>query len=104
MLKKIKGGVTAPLGFAAMGLRVGIKEENPKKKDMALIYSATPCVAAGTFTTNQVKAAPVKWDRDIIYCSPFVHAVVCNSGVANACTGEQGMKYCEEMAGYGRCT
>lgn len=98
MLKKIKGGVTAPLGFAAMGLRVGIKEGNPKKKDMAMIYSATPCVAAGTFTTNQVKAAPVKWDRDIIYCSPFVHAVVCNSGVANACTGEQGMKYCEEMA------
>ena len=81
-----------------MGLRVGIKEGNPKKKDMAMIYSATPCVAAGTFTTNQVKAAPVKWDRDIIYCSPFVHAVVCNSGVANACTGEQGMKYCEEMA------
>ena len=71
MLKKIKGGVTAPLGFAAMGLRVGIKEGNPKKKDMAMIYSATPCVAAGTFTTNQVKAAPVKWDRDIIYCSPL---------------------------------
>lgn len=65
MLKKIKGGVTAPLGFAAMGLRVGIKEGNPMKKDMAMIYSATPCVAAGTFTTNQVKAAPVKWDRDI---------------------------------------
>ena len=54
---------------------------------MAMIYSSTPCVAAGTFTTNQVKAAPVIWDRDTIYTSDYVHAVVCNSGVANACTG-----------------
>lgn len=97
-MKKISGGVTAPLGFAAMGLRVGIKEGNPDKKDMAMIYSSTPCVAAGTFTTNQVKAAPVKWDQDVIYNSPFVHAVVCNSGIANACTGQIGMQYCEEMA------
>lgn len=97
-MKKISGGVTAPLGFAAMGLRVGIKEGNPDKKDMAMIYSSTPCVAAGTFTTNQVKAAPVKWDQDVIYNSPFVHAVVCNSGIANACTGQIGMQYCKDMA------
>lgn len=57
-MKKIKGGVTTPLGFSAMGLRVGIKEGNIKKKDMAMIYSNVPCLAAGTFTTNQVKAAP----------------------------------------------
>ena len=81
-----------------MGLRVGIKEGNSKKKDMAMIYSNVPCLAAGTFTTNQVKAAPVKWDQKVIYCSPVVQAVVCNSGVANACTGEEGMKYCEDMA------
>ena len=76
-MKKIKGGVTAPKGFAAMGLKAGIKKD---KKDMAMIYSSTPCVAAGTFTTNQVKAAPVIWDRDTIYTSDYVHAVVCNSG------------------------
>lgn len=63
-----------------------------------MIYSNVPCLAAGTFTTNQVKAAPVKWDQKVIYCSPVVQAVVCNSGVANACTGEEGMKYCEDMA------
>lgn len=97
-MKKIKGGVTTPLGFSAMGLRVGIKEGNSKKKDMAMIYSNVPCLAAGTFTTNQVKAAPVKWDQKVIYCSPVVQAVVCNSSVANACTGEEGMKYCEDMA------
>ena len=97
-MKKIKGGVTTPLGFSAMGLRVGIKEGNSKKKDMAMIYSNVPCLAAGTFTTNQVKAAPVKWDQKVRYCSPGVQAVVCNSGVANACTGEEGMKYCEDMA------
>ena len=78
-----------------MGLNAGIKKD---KKDMAMIYSVVPCTAAGTFTTNQVKAAPVKWDQKMIYENEFSQAVVCNSGVANACTGEEGMKYCEEMA------
>lgn len=97
-MKKIEGGVTAPLGFSAMGLRAGIKKGNSEKKDMAMIYSNAPCVAAGTFTTNQVKAAPVKWDQQIVSYSDKVHAVVCNSGIANACTGQIGMEYCEEMA------
>ena len=97
-MKVIDGGVTAAKGFSAYGLRVGIKEGNTEKKDMAMIYSKEPCVAAGTFTTNQVKAAPVKWDNKIVENSDFVHAVVCNSGVANACTGAEGMKYCEDMA------
>lgn len=97
-MKVIDGGVTAAKGFSAYGLRVGIKEGNTEKKDMAMIYSKEPCVAAGTFTTNQVKAAPVKWDSNIVENSDFVHAVVCNSGVANACTGTEGMKYCEDMA------
>ena len=96
-MKVIDGGVTAAKGFSAYGLRVGIKEGNTEKKDMAMIYSKEPCVAAGTFTTNQVKAAPVKWDNNIVENSDFVHAVVCNSGVANACTGAEGMKYCEEL-------
>lgn len=97
-MKKIEGGVTAPKGFQATGLRVGIKAGNTDKKDMAMIYSEAPCVAAGTFTTNQVKAAPVKWDMNIVENSETVHAVICNSGVANACTGAEGMQYCENMA------
>lgn len=94
-MKKIDGGVTAPKGFSAMGVCAGIKKD---KKDMAMIYSSVPCVAAGTFTTNQVKAAPVKWDQKMIFENKFSQAVICNSGVANACTGDKGMKYCEEMA------
>ena len=56
-------------------------------------------MAAGTFTTNVVKAAPVKWDQEIVYHSPFAQAVVINSGIANACTGEEGYGYCREIAG-----
>lgn len=97
-MKKVNGGVTAPRGFQATGLHIGIKESNTEKKDMAMIYSEAPCVAAGTFTTNQVKAAPVKWDMNIVKNSESVHAVICNSGVANACTGAEGMQYCEDMA------
>ena len=63
-----------------------------------MIYSQTPCVAAGTFTTNVVKAAPVKWDQEIVYHHPHAQAVVCNSGIANACTGEKGYGYCKETA------
>ena len=65
---------------------------------MALIYSSVPCVAAGTFTTNVVKAAPVKWDQKIVKQGGAVQAIIVNSGIANACTGEEGMQYCEETA------
>lgn len=91
----INGGVTAPKGYKAAGVYAGIKK---KKKDMAMIYSQVPCNAAGTFTKNIVKAAPVKWDMEVVYHSPFAQAVVMNSGVANACTGTVGMEYCKEMA------
>lgn len=96
MEKNIKGGVCAPIGFMANGLNAGIK--NKIKKDMAIVYSQTPCVAAATFTTNKVKASPVKWDYEVVHNSDYVHAVVVNSGVANACTGTQGMQYCAQMA------
>jgi len=95
-MKKIDGGVTAATGFQAASLAAGIKKGN--KKDMALIYSEVPCVAAGTFTTNVVKAAPVKWDQDIVYNHSAVQAIVCNSGIANACTGAEGASYCEKTA------
>lgn len=97
MIKGIKGGVCAAKGFQANGVNAGIK--NNAKKDMALIYSETPCAAAAVFTTNKVKAAPVKWDRKVVCESDFVHAVVVNGGIANACTGEEGYAYCREMAG-----
>lgn len=92
----ITGGVTAAKGFKANGLNAGIK--NNIKKDMALVYSEVPCKAAGTFTTNRVKAAPVKWDYKIVHESEYVQSVVVNSGVANACTGEEGYGYCMDMS------
>lgn len=95
-MKVIEGGVTAAEGFQAAGIAAGIKKGNAK--DMAMIYSVVPCVAAGTFTTNVVKAAPVKWDQKIVYESPEAQAVVCNSGIANACTGEEGYGYCRKTA------
>lgn len=96
-MKYIDGGVTAAKGFQAAGGAAGIKKDGIK--DMALVYSEVPCVAAGTFTTNVVKAAPVKWDQQIVYHHPTAQAVVCNSGVANACTGEEGLGYCKKTAG-----
>ena len=95
-ITKINGGVTAPKGFLASGLNAGIK--NQTKKDMAMVFSSTPCAAAGVFTTNLVKAAPVKWDKEIVTTSPYVQAVVVNSGVANACTGAEGLGYCADTA------
>lgn len=92
-MKQIKGGVTAATGFSATGLAVGIKKKS-EKKDMALVYSKVPCKVAGTFTKNVVKAACVKYDMDVVKNSPFVQAVVVNSGIANACTGAQGYEYC----------
>lgn len=94
-MKKIEGGITAATGFLATGICAGIKKE---KKDMAMVYSKTPCKTAGTFTTNLVKAAPVKWDRKVVRESGFSQAVVVNSGVANACTGQEGYQYCEDTA------
>lgn len=86
-MKIIEGGVTAAKGFKAAGVYVGIKK---KRKDLALVYSTVPAKGAGTFTTNVVKAAPVKWDIKVTKESEFVQAVILNSGVANACTGSEG--------------
>lgn len=95
-MKQIKGGVTVAKGYEAASTATGIKYQG--RTDMALIYSQVPCVSAGTFTTNVVKAAPVKWDRQIVDSGAGVQAVVVNSGIANACTGEEGMGYCKETA------
>lgn len=95
-MKQIDGGVTAAKGFSAAGVEAEIKYKN--RKDMALVASSVPCVAAGTFTSNVVKAAPVLWDKDIVENSAFVQAVVVNSGIANACTGRQGLDCCKAEA------
>ena len=102
--KSIDGSVTAPQGFQAAGVFCDIKRfgtgkgsNKGHKRDLALIVSDTPAAVAGTFTTNQVCAAPVKW------CVARVkggraRAVVVNSGNANACTGRQGLRDAEVMA------
>ncbi|MCI6888539.1 MAG: bifunctional glutamate N-acetyltransferase/amino-acid acetyltransferase ArgJ [Lachnospiraceae bacterium] len=95
-MKVIEGGVTAAVGFQTASTAAGIKYKD--RKDMALIYSEQPCKAAGTFTTNIVKAAPVKWDQQIVKNSAYAQAVVVNAGIANACTGAEGMGYCAETA------
>ena len=90
------GGVTAAKGFEAAGVEAGIKYKD--RKDMALIYSQKPCVLAGTFTSNVVKAAPVLWDKKVVEESPFGQAVIVNAGIANACTGKEGYEYCKKTA------
>lgn len=94
MKLKAKGIVSAK-GFKAAGEFIGIKKY---KKDLAVIYSETPCVYAGAFTTNVVKAAPVLWDQEILSEEMPVHGVVINSGNANAVTGQKGYKDTVAMA------
>ncbi len=95
-MKVRTGGVTAAKGFEAAGAEAGIKYKN--RKDMAVIYSRKPCVLAGTFTSNVVKAAPVLWDKKVVEESPFGQAVIINAGIANACTGAEGYSYCDKTA------
>ena len=86
----IKGGITAPAGFLAASIHCGIKEGNASREDMALIFSEHPAVAAGTFTTNQVKAAPVVVSMAHARAE-CARAIIANSGNANACTGAPGL-------------
>lgn len=95
-MKIINGGVTAAKGYQAASVAAGIKYQD--RKDMALIYSEVPCTAAGTFTRNIVKAAPVRWDQEVVKNSKGVQAIIVNSGIANACTGAMGMENNKAMA------
>lgn len=95
-MKKIDGGVTSAKGFEAAGVASGIRKHG--RLDMAIVYSQTPCHVAGAFTTNVVKAAPVKWDQKIVRESAYAQAIVVNSGIANACTGVEGYGYCQQTA------
>lgn len=89
-IKRIKGGVCAPRGFLAAAVGAGIKNPDDPRLDLALVYSPHPCSAVGTFTTNRVKAAPVKVSQAYLKADQ-VQAIVANSGNANACTGMQGI-------------
>ena len=98
MISEIKGGVTAARGFRAASCAAGIKYQG--RTDMAMIACDVPCAVAGTFTSNQVKAAPVLWDMDVVYRKKQAQAVVVNAGIANAATGETGLALCRETALY----
>jgi glutamate N-acetyltransferase/amino-acid N-acetyltransferase len=97
-IRKIPGGITTAKGFSAASSEAAIKY--PNRKDMALVFADVPCAAAGVFTSNKVKAAPVLWNMDIIKNGKPVQAVVVNTGIANAGTGETGMKLCRETAAH----
>ncbi len=93
--EEIAGGVTAPKGFTAAGVHCGVKKS---RKDLAILYSERPARCAALFTANRVAAAPVILDRELLTRSDLMRAVVVNSGNANACTGERGMRDAREMA------
>lgn len=95
-MERITGGVTAAKGFQAAATAAGIKYQD--RMDMAMIVSEAPAAAAGTFTTNVVQAAPVKWDKKIVAEETTARAVVINAGIANACTGAEGLEYCKRTA------
>ena len=94
-MKEIIGGVCAPKGFKAGGVRCGIKA-SAKKRDLALIYSEKICTAAAMFTTNRVKAASILVSQEHI-ADGKLRAIVANSGNANACTGQAGLEAARRM-------
>ena len=91
-----EGGITSARGFLAASCEANIKYKG--RTDMAMVFSSAPCAAAGVFTSNQVKAAPVLWDREIVNTSGTAQAVIVNSGIANAATGQAGLDLCRKTA------
>ena len=94
-MRIIEGGITAPKGFLAAGRHIGIKKV---KKDLSLLYSEKPAVAAGMFTQNVVRAAPVVRNETLVKQGQLIRGIVSISGNANACTGRQGILDNETMA------
>jgi glutamate N-acetyltransferase/amino-acid N-acetyltransferase len=91
------GGITTPQGYRASGSSAGIKADNGL--DLALLVSDTPATAAAVFTTNRAQAAPILVSREHLSASGGVaRAIVVNSGCANACTGDEGLRAAREMA------
>ena len=98
-IETIEGGsITTPSGFRAGSAYCGLKTAGPGKLDLALLCSQTPCVAAGVFTTNRLKAAPVRLCESRLAQMPAAQAVIVNAGIANAGTGQEGLDVAEKMA------
>jgi glutamate N-acetyltransferase / amino-acid N-acetyltransferase len=95
---EIPGGVTAAQGYLAGSVYCGVKAANTSRPDLALIHSTEPTVAAGTFTTNRVKAAPVRVSIAHLRGGGDVRTIIANSGNANACTGLAGIETAKRMA------
>lgn len=93
-MKEIAGTICTPKGFYAMGVHCGLKK---KKKDIGLIYSDVPASAAAVFTTNKVQAAPIIQTQKALKAGASLQAIIVNSAVANACTGQQGVKDAQAM-------
>src|SRR6201987_3978538 len=93
---EIGGGITAPKGFRAAAVPSGIKQEKPEKDDLGLVVSDFPAIAAATFTTNKIKAAPVRVSADHLRAGD-TRAIIANSGNANACTGSTGIQNARRM-------
>lgn len=93
-------GITDVNGFEASGVSCDVKGTGNKQLDLALIYSKTPCTAAGVFTKNDLKAAPVVLSQQHLKIEHNIYAIVANSGNANACTGKQGLNDAQTMAAY----
>ena len=93
----IEGGITAAKGYKCASMRVGIKPTGDNR-DLMLLTSEVPATCVGTFTRNKVKAAPVKWDMKLVNETKKAQAVVVNTGIANAATGEQGLENCKLTA------
>ena len=96
-LRDVPGGVVSPKGFLCHAVEAGIKDPARPRLDLAVIYSEYPCAAAATFTTNRVKAAPVRVSANHIKRGN-IRAIVANSGNANACTGPRGIDDAKQMA------
>lgn len=94
-IKRISGGVCAAKNFVANGTIAGIKKSG--KSDLGIIFSSSDCTAAGVFTTNRVRAACVQTNKELLP-SEKIRAVICNSGNANACTGERGINDTKKIA------
>ncbi len=99
LIEIINGGcVTSPRGFLAGATFAGLKTPGPGKLDLGILCAQAPCTAAGVFTTNRLKAAPVQLCESRLAQSPQLQAVIINSGIANAGTGQQGLDIAEQMA------
>lgn len=88
-MKLVKGGINAPKGFLSSAARAGLKK---KGDDVGLIYSESPAVADGVFTQNQIQAAPVVISKEHLRQDLMAQAIIVNSGSANSCTGQRGLK------------